>query len=457
MNILIVGNGFDLSHYLPTKYDHFMVVMDVIENWDEAKGDMGFDDLFGSLYEKEDYFFGYTKAMYKTEEIQIPVAQIEQLQYRLKENVWFQYFSDHVREVQTWIDIENKIEEILLSFAHVLPFIERINHQSQHAFNHHEFDTEVGKRNSIILKKFDLFEEKGLHKGFNSKFCYGSNDKNGVNPSLFLNFLNKKLDEFIEIFNLYLEMIVSKLSRTNDFTFKGDNWVFPEKIYSFNYTNTYERIYNSVKIEYLHGRHGEQQNIVLGVSDIDDEYLKKLKAYGLTKYHQKLFKETDYLFLSEIVDHFFSTEKAKKTLEDEINTYLDNPMLTSDVYFRAMFDAKRNDFIHLSTSTEETYNIKVWGHSLDRSDSNYIKEIFSFNGELIEHRCNVVIYYFHEQAKFDLLNNLLDIIGKIIVEKWMKKGWLKFEKNPDIAKLNGIKPVELPKYQHPKTVTLKSI
>ncbi|HAV3447557.1 TPA: hypothetical protein JIE24_001087, partial [Acinetobacter baumannii] len=25
MNILIVGNGFDLSHYLPTKYDHFMV------------------------------------------------------------------------------------------------------------------------------------------------------------------------------------------------------------------------------------------------------------------------------------------------------------------------------------------------------------------------------------------------------------------------------------------------
>ncbi|OTL73720.1 hypothetical protein B9X64_13045 [Acinetobacter pittii] len=34
MNILIVGNGFDLSHYLPTKYDHFMVAMEAIENWD---------------------------------------------------------------------------------------------------------------------------------------------------------------------------------------------------------------------------------------------------------------------------------------------------------------------------------------------------------------------------------------------------------------------------------------
>ena len=32
MNILIVGNGFDLSHYLPTKYDHFMDVMEAIES-----------------------------------------------------------------------------------------------------------------------------------------------------------------------------------------------------------------------------------------------------------------------------------------------------------------------------------------------------------------------------------------------------------------------------------------
>lgn len=140
-------------------------------------------------------------------------------------------------------------------------------------------------------------------------------------------------------------------------------------------------------------------------------------------------------------------KKQKKTLEDEMNAYVENPMLTSDVYFRAMFDAKRNDFMILSTSTEEMYNITVWGHSLDRSDASYIREIFSFNGVLIEHRCNVIIYYFNEQVKFDLLNNLLDIIGKIILEKWMKKGWLKFEKNPDIAKLNNIEPVSLPKLE----------
>lgn len=39
------------------------------------------------------------------------------------------------------------------------------------------------------------------------------------------------------------------------------------------------------------------------------------------------------------------------------------------------------------------------------------------------------------------------MLGKEKVEKWMKKGWLKFEKNPDIAKLNNIQPVELLKLE----------
>ncbi len=135
MNILIVGNGFDLSHFLPTKYDHFMVAMAAIEKWEESRGDMSFDDLFSSLYEKESYFFCYTKEMYKTDEIKISVDQIKELKIQLKENVWYQYFSDHVREVKTWIDFETKIEEVLSCFAQAVPFIEQINSQSKSVFS----------------------------------------------------------------------------------------------------------------------------------------------------------------------------------------------------------------------------------------------------------------------------------------------------------------------------------
>ncbi|HCW3748850.1 TPA: hypothetical protein OXK62_003393, partial [Acinetobacter baumannii] len=46
-------------------------------------------------------------------------------------------------------------------------------------------------------------------------------------------------------------------------------------------------------------------------------------------------------------------------------------------------------------------------------------------------------------AKFNLLTNLLHILGKEKVELWMKKGWLKFEPNPNIVELNNIEPVDL--------------
>ena len=44
MNILIVGNGFDLSHYLPTKYDHFMDVMEAIESKETGGLPLNFED-----------------------------------------------------------------------------------------------------------------------------------------------------------------------------------------------------------------------------------------------------------------------------------------------------------------------------------------------------------------------------------------------------------------------------
>ena len=89
-------------------------------------------------------------------------------------------------------------------------------------------------------------------------------------------------------------------------------------------------------------------------------------------------------------------------------------------------------------------NFYIWGHSLDYSDNVYVKELFSFN-EPYDQNVKIVIYHFNSQAKFDLLANLIHILGKDKVEKWMKKDWLKFEKNPDIAALNNIEPVELPK------------
>ena len=105
--------------------------------------------------------------------------------------------------------------------------------------------------------------------------------KNGFSLSSLLEYAQKQLDEFIEIFNLYLELIVSNLNRNCDVNIRSEDWLYPDKVYSFNYTNTYQRIHDNVAVDFLHGSSGEEQNIVLGVSDLNDESLKNSKLLVL--------------------------------------------------------------------------------------------------------------------------------------------------------------------------------
>lgn len=464
MNILIVGNGFDLSHYLPTKYDHFMVAMGAIESWEEQKGEMRFDDLFGSLYEKENYFFKYTKAMYQTDEIKISIEQVKELKQKLKENVWYQYFSDHVREVKTWIDFEQKIEEALGYVSKLLSKIEEVYSKRNKllleikALEFNKFDkgseyiylnekvcqaltnigliekqfytikvSEDGQREEVyVSEKTDHFyylinkDYIKDHKGYdlyNSDFC--------------ILILNESLSELIDIFNFYLLIIdrfnLGKLIAQLSVEFK--------KVYSFNYTKTFEKFYKLNQIEFLHGNSGNTQNIVLGVSDLSNDILKKHKAYGFTKYHQKLFKDTDYLFLDNYKNIILNNKKEIVNLENQLKG--ENR------------SAYRNDLMgkinNLSQLNKLKLNFYIWGHSLDVSDKDYIIDLFYFNNE-IDQEVRITVYYFDKNAKFALLNNLLDILGKEKVELWMKKGWLKFELNPNIVELNNIEPVDLPKF-----------
>lgn len=461
MNILIVGNGFDLSHYLPTKYDHFMLVMKAIEKKDLEKPindvlyspfehpihlvtkyfeiaramdkktyQMNFDDLFSELKKPQDInFIKNTMQNYKISNINLAEEQIKQIQNQLKKNNWYQYFKYHVQEIKTWIDFEQKIEEVLVILAKSIVQIEKteidINIDEQFdlsdilskkdikTLNFFGFSKDIGGRVRVGTKIHAL----PVQTYVNNQFCHGKNINNGFSATVFLDFLHQKLEEFIQIFNLYLELIIDKLLPISGLCIESLEWINPDKIYSFNYTNTYRKFYNQLaKADYLHGSFGEKQNIVLGVSDLNDESLKKLKAYGFTKYHQKLFNDTDYLFLdeykSDVIKHRKKIEYFEKDTGHEIDKKFARQQLIE-------VDSKLN------------LNISIWGHSLDYSDKDYMTDLFSLNDDM-DRNVRVIIYYFDKPAKFLLLNNLLAILGKDKVEHWMKNEWLVFKPNPEI-------------------------
>ena len=226
-------------------------------------------------------------------------------------NCWYQYFKNHVAEIKTWIDFEQKIEEVLVAVARCIVDLESMDHPNKirNYINMRGKDDLKIKIKDLETLKFFNFTTKNegamIPSNLNMNFCHGKNVKNGFCSTEFMTFLHTELERFIEIFNLYLEIIVGQLFQSGRIDIDAE-WSYPDKIFSFNYTNTYQRLHDSVDVEYLHGSCGEYQNIVLGVSDLEDDSLKKIKAYGFTKYQQKLFKDTDYLFLDEF----------KKLIED---------------------------------------------------------------------------------------------------------------------------------------------
>lgn len=471
MNILIVGNGFDLSHYLPTKYDHFMDVMGVIAEKDTGglpknlaeksidewlnllektfqkresiaspPHDMTFDELFYKT--RDSKFIEKTKEFYLTESVEICAKDVLELQYRLELNCWYQYFKNHVEEIKTWIDFEQKIEEVLVILANCIVEIEKIERLGE-LFEYFDYKSRDGNRikekdlnvlgffNFISLEEYKVrspsvsLHESQKHRikcrdNLNPRFCHGGKLVHGFNPSGFVSFLHQQLDEFIEIFNLYLEIIVGQLFQSRMIDIDAE-WSYPDKIFSFNYTNTYQRLYDPVDVEYLHGSCGEYQNIVLGVSDLEDESLKKIKAYGFTKYHQKLFKDTDYLFLDQYKKNISKNEEDILALKDELKGEIRS----------AYRDSLLSQINEIEKNTSLNLQIIIWGHSLDVSDKDYILDLFSLNDD-IDRNVRITVYYFDKTAKFSLLNNLLAILGKDKVEQWMKNKWLCFKPNPEI-------------------------
>lgn len=445
--ILILGNGFDLAHFLPTKYEHFITAMRAVEDADSNEH-LLFDNIFHELLASEDFFLNRTKEMYKTEDVKISVESLILLKEKLSNNGWFQYFKDYLDSgIDTWIDFENEIKNVLDIVCSVLDknsdknemidikyygsdlniiadeFFEDFNTKKNHYLNvllklgilRNTYIYE-DEGNFIEVNKFGFddmnqqygydpltgfgrpspaFEELSLNDDYVKKY---KGKTTGVHIYKVIENMNYHLSSFIDIFSRYIELVESLVPRSK--LQRPKALCNLDDIYSFNYSSTTSRLYETAHQNFLHGKAGAD-NIVLGISELENELLVNQKAYGFVKYYQKLVNDTNYKFLSGNQ----SLNILERNTRDDTNYMLAKP-----------------------------YEVYIWGHSLDSSDSDYIKEIFSFN-KTVRVSVYLIVYYFpspHAQ-----LANLISIMGKDIIEMWMKKGWLEFVEAPDIYALNS--------------------
>ena len=476
--IFVLGNGFDLAHYLPTKYEHFMSAMKSIE---ESKEDttISFDELFKdylteiSLKDKDNPFIK-TKEMYKTDELRLSSDKIKVFKEKLEGNGWYQHFSNHLNNVETWIDFENEIESLLVKMCDLFEMsfdektigyftdntslysnidnetlnikatdvladnyrqvnkaffdnfklqktfvqntlrsfhlIDDLYFKAEDTYNPNSFRSNTIERSGISLEEFKELKESNspYARRVTKKYFKNVIDINFLKKysDSYLEFEGNKvlrqilshLDGFNDIFKMYIMLVVNQLEPINEFVRFGDLNKNLQAIFTFNYSNSFERLYSDVKlltigkVQYVHGSTNSRK-IVLGISDLEDERLRKYKVYGFVKAHQKLINDTDYQFL----DH------------EDLNIKCVLGQSLSDVSYEVIF----------------------WGHSLADSDAEYIKAVFEMNAD--ENLPNVKLrVWCFQNDPHEPLANLIHIISKEVVERWMKKGWLVFEEAPDI-------------------------
>lgn len=421
--ILIIGNGFDLAHFLPTKYEHFIHAMKVLEDTSTPSDkEVSFDFLFKELIANKDSILTKCKQLYKIEKAVIPKNQVEDFKSRLVKNNWFQLFKNQLDSgIDTWIDFENEVEATLNLICSVIDEVEK----NENNFLISEDNKRAFLRAELIIKdmfrrypaaystlwRFGIIEKEQKDRNkltLNDEFIkYYYERAVFLSTNKIFKALNAHWSDFIYIFDKYIQFIEQLTPRRSFERPKIINEPL-EVVYSFNYSSTISNLYYDVYTQFLHGKAGSKADnkIVLGVSELPSPILTNEKAYGFVKYYQKLVNNTDYQFLQE------------------------NPDL---------IDLEEEKLKPSSLGSKNPIEIYVWGHSLDSSDSDYIKELFNFN-QGANPSVNLIIYYFN--TPHSQLANLISIMGKDIIEKWMKKGWLEFVESPDIYRLNTDKEYE---------------
>lgn len=265
-----------------------------------------------------------------------------------------------------WIDFENEIKNIIVSVS--------------------EFPSMLIKKIDIYGKEVNYLLNSNKQDAFTPFLLYAIDQKNYYFPNCYQKILKDKdillfysivHDEIVALINLFKEYIawieinyMDDLNAINPFiTMSISN------ILTFNYTDTYREIDNSIKNNYLderdvcwvHGRIFEDGSGDIVMGSGSDYYDSKYENFlDLFKFYQKYKYRTDIRYLrwpeSFLADRSYDT-------------------------------------------------IYIFGHSLDPTDAEILQPFLLSES-------NIKIYYRDENEKYRFEKNLLAILGK---ELFMKK------------------------------------
>lgn len=346
MDILILGNGFDLAHGLKTKYSDFLE---------------------------------YCKEKYST----IKNVGVDNSNNFLFENVWVKHFLNKTLEGDKWIDLENEIYNVIENLSK-LPYFKDNSAYEKYPEIAFFISKDYWKLNFDEVRKY--FREP---RGIDFRNCYC------IRPKEFISFLYKQLRDFVNEFEKYLIEEENKIINTTPkYNLRIHSGCV--SLLNFNYTDTCEKLYNinfnynncgiKTKAVYVHGKINNVNgcNLVLGTHSFDNERIPvefnifkkhhQRHKYATIEPYQELLNElkypkkiytpvfhiighsldkTDHNILKHIllareksiINIYYHDEEAQERLMNNIDSIIGEEEVMAKVRFINQYDSERGILI----------------------------------------------------------------------------------------------------------------
>lgn len=345
MNILVIGNGFDLAHGLLTKYTDFLEFIKIMkQNIRRQKIKWGnINPQIRTLIEKNMSDVNSQKVIWE------PLIQ---------KNFWIEYFQIcDMYQKENWIDFESEISNVIKSLYKDMKNYDR------------------SLDNSTVLSWTNLLLERKLHEYFaNKDFTYKMIRDTLIND---LNKLIKALEIYLADYVNQIDCKIGSLDIKNSIVKKfeyenGTRGAIVSKVLCFNYTNTFERIYKNINVNYIDYIHGkansnntiESNNMVLGIDEYlsDDRKNKDVEFIAFKKYYQRIYKQTGCEYKQWVEE--IKANKSKK------------------------------------------HNLSIFGHSLDVTDKDILRDL------ILNDNVYTTIFYPDKEELGRKIANLVKVIGQ---------------------------------------------
>lgn len=382
-NILIIGNGFDLYHELPTRYTDFLFFAN---NWRKFKDEYDKQDKSGVASEGETIKVRLGQNNNLTEDSLLDFARhanlysddhIAYLDEHIQDNAWLTYFVGDPFLGYNWIDFETEIQRALnqveLFYCDTLP-------SSKNTIPSIYMPASMKKVISIFSIKANK-TEMGYQSLTNTMFLTKDwdSDRLNRNKAILLESMKTELDALNKCLNYYMLEFVSAINigvYSEQIRNLGDIYLL-----NFNYTYTYATVYGKRALIEHHPVHGEvkEENLVLGIPD--EDFQETLDYVYFQKYFQRIQKKTGNFY------------KKWPELPDQ------------------------------TTSEDSTVQVYIMGHSLNKFDKGVLKDFFE-NSNVVQ----IKIFYHSQTGYENQVINLIDMFGKDYVIDQTGRERIVFEK-----------------------------